>query len=188
MTSLLYSEITEQAEVLAHLLDRRTRHRRNISPRRSASAIRATSCWRRAEAPITPHATANICSGRSTRCPAALATPSIFTLYQQPPRLDDALVIAISQSGQSPDIVSVVAEGRRQGALTVALTNAPDSPLAQAAEHTIYLHAGAEKAVAATKTYTTSLMALAMLSFSAGSRMRRASRRWRACRAGSNRC
>jgi glucosamine--fructose-6-phosphate aminotransferase (isomerizing) len=84
-------------------------------------------------------------------------------LYQQPPRLSDALVVAISQSGQSPDIVTVVEEGRRQGALTIALTNALDSPLAQTAEHTVPLHAGIEKAVAATKTYTTSLMALAML-------------------------
>lgn len=96
--------------------------------------------------------------------PVALATPSLFTLYGKPPRLSDALVIAISQSGQSPDIVSVVDEGRKQGALTLALTNDPESPLAKTAEHVIQLRAGQEKAVAATKTYTTSLMALAILS------------------------
>ncbi len=101
--------------------------------------------------------------GTRNHLSAALATPSIFTLYQQPPDLKDALVVAISQSGQSPDIVSVIAEGRRQGALTVALTNDSDSPLALAAEHTVYLHAGPEKSIAATKTYTTSLTALAML-------------------------
>src|SRR5690606_21597350 len=93
-----------------------------------------------------------------------LAHPSSYTLYQQPPHLQDALVIAISQSGQSPDIIAVVEEGRRQGALTLALTNIPGSPLAAAAEYNIALHAGQERSVAATKTYTTSLMALAMLS------------------------
>jgi glucosamine--fructose-6-phosphate aminotransferase (isomerizing) len=72
--------------------------------------------------------------------------------------------LGISQSGKSPDIVEVIAEGRRQGRPTIALTNAPDSSLAQVAEHHLYLHAGDEHAVAATKTYTTSLAALALLS------------------------
>lgn len=71
------------------------------------------------------------------------------------------------QSGKSPDIVSVVAEGARQGALTVAITNTPDSDLGQAADHTINLHAGLEKSVAATKTYTTSLAAIALISATA---------------------
>ena len=95
---------------------------------------------------------------------AALATPSLFTLYQRPPSLEGALVIGVSQSGQSPDIVSVLAEGQRQGALTVAITNGADSPLARAAQHTLGLHTGPERSVAATKTYTSSLMVLAMLS------------------------
>jgi glucosamine--fructose-6-phosphate aminotransferase (isomerizing) len=94
----------------------------------------------------------------------ALATPSLFTLYEKPPCLEGAMVLGISQSGQSPDIVAVVEEGRRQGALTVALTNDPDSPLASSAEYVICLHAGRERSIAATKTYTASLLALAMLS------------------------
>lgn len=94
----------------------------------------------------------------------ALATPSLYTLYGKPPRLQDALVLAVSQSGQSPDIVSVVEEGRRQGALTLTVTNEAQSPLASAAEYTIGLQAGKEQSIAATKSYTTSLMALAMLS------------------------
>lgn len=93
-----------------------------------------------------------------------LALPSLFTVYRSPPRLDRALVIGISQSGQSPDVVSVVSEGARQGALTLAITNDPDSPLARAAAHTIALLAGEEQAVAATKTYTAELFALAHLS------------------------
>jgi glucosamine--fructose-6-phosphate aminotransferase (isomerizing) len=94
----------------------------------------------------------------------ALATPSLYTQYEAAPHLEGALVVGISQSGQSPDIVAVVREGRRQGAFTVAITNEPASPLGQAAEHVIALRAGTERAVAATKTYTTQLLALAMLS------------------------
>lgn len=94
----------------------------------------------------------------------ALATPSVFSMYRQPPDLSGALVIGISQSGQSPDIVSVLSEARRQGRPTLAITNFPDSPLAQAAERHIHLNTGPEKAVAATKTYTASLAALALFS------------------------
>ncbi len=72
--------------------------------------------------------------GARNRLPVALAAPSLFSLYESAPRLRDALVVGISQSGQSPDVVSVMAEGRRQGALTLAVTNAPASPLAEAAE------------------------------------------------------
>lgn len=96
----------------------------------------------------------------------ALATPSLFTMYDTPPNLKGALVIGISQSGQSPDIVSVLAEGKYQGCPTLAITNDSDSPLAQTADYLIPLHAGEEKAVAATKTYTASLAALAILSCS----------------------
>ncbi len=99
------------------------------------------------------------------RIPVALATPSVFSLYQQAPKLDGALVIAISQSGQSPDIISVVAEAHRQGRPTIAVTNDNNSPLAYAADAVIDLHAGKENAVAATKTYTTSLTAMALLSY-----------------------
>jgi glutamine---fructose-6-phosphate transaminase (isomerizing) len=94
----------------------------------------------------------------------ALAAPSLFTVYQRPPRLSNALVIGISQSGQSPDIVAVLEEGRRQGALTLALTNDQQSPLAQAAELALAIGAGPERAVAATKTYSATLLTLAMLS------------------------
>ncbi len=93
----------------------------------------------------------------------ALATPSLFTLYRRPPRLADALVIGISQSGQSTDIVSVVREARQQGAFTLGVTNDPRSPLAEAAEEVICLHAGEERSIAATKTYTAQLMVMALL-------------------------
>ena len=74
-----------------------------------------------------------------------------------------ALVIGISQSGASPDVVGVIRAARAQGALTLAITNTPGSDMAQAAEHHIALRAGPERAVAATKTYTATLLVLAML-------------------------
>jgi glucosamine--fructose-6-phosphate aminotransferase (isomerizing) len=102
--------------------------------------------------------------GAHNRLPVALAAPSLFSVYKTPPAVDDALVVAISQSGQSPDILGVVAEGRRQGALTLAITNDVGSPLAEEAQLVIDTTAGPETAVAATKTFTTQLVAIAMLS------------------------
>jgi glucosamine--fructose-6-phosphate aminotransferase (isomerizing) len=102
--------------------------------------------------------------GARNRLTVALAAPSLFTVYAAPPRLAGALVIGVSQSGQSPDVVAVVAEGRRQGCTTLAITNDRTSPLAQTAEHTLALHAAPERSVAATKTYAAELMTIAMLS------------------------
>jgi glucosamine--fructose-6-phosphate aminotransferase (isomerizing) len=107
---------------------------------------------------------ANYLWGAHNHMPLALATPSLFTYYAEPPRLDGALVVGVSQSGKSPDIVSVLTEGRKQGCLTLAVTNEPNSPLAEAADLVLNIHAGVEKAVAATKTYTAELMGLAMIS------------------------
>lgn len=107
---------------------------------------------------------ANYLWGAANRLPLALATPSLFTYYQQPPNLKGALVIGISQSGKSPDIISVLQEGKRQGCPTLAITNQADSPLASAADFVLDVQAGPELAVAATKTYTAELMAIAMIS------------------------
>jgi glucosamine--fructose-6-phosphate aminotransferase (isomerizing) len=101
--------------------------------------------------------------GAHLRLPVALATPSLVSIYGVEPRLDRALVIGISQSGQSPDIVATIAAARSQGAPTIAITNAPASELATAAEHHIDLLAGPERSVAATKTYTAELLAVALL-------------------------
>jgi glucosamine--fructose-6-phosphate aminotransferase (isomerizing) len=102
--------------------------------------------------------------GAFNRVTVTLATPSLFTRYNSPPRMDGALVVGISQSGESPDLIAVVEEGRRQGCPTLAITNAAGSPLTQVADHTLLLRAGPERSVAATKTYTAQLLALAMLS------------------------
>ena len=102
--------------------------------------------------------------GARNGLPVAFSTPSLYTLYEAPPRLDGALVIGISQSGASPDVVAVLAEARAQGRPTLAITNDTDSDLATAAEWVLPLHAGDEHAVAATKTYLTSIAAVALLS------------------------
>lgn len=96
--------------------------------------------------------------------PVALATPSLITLYERPLRFDGALVVGVSQSGRSPDVVAVLEAAAAQGRPTVAVTNDDASPLALAASSVLALHAGEERAVAATKTYLSSLAALAILS------------------------
>jgi glucosamine--fructose-6-phosphate aminotransferase (isomerizing) len=94
----------------------------------------------------------------------ALAAPSLFTSYGSPPSLDGQCVIGISQSGASPDVIAVIEEAARQGAVTVAVTNDPASRLAQAAELLFPLSAGTERSVPASKTYVASLLALALIS------------------------
>jgi glucosamine--fructose-6-phosphate aminotransferase (isomerizing) len=101
--------------------------------------------------------------GARLRLPVALATPSLTSLYGVELRLDRSLVIGISQSGRSPDIVGAIAAARRQSAPTIAITNDPISDLAVSAEHVIDLGAGDELAVAATKTYTAELLSVALL-------------------------
>lgn len=99
----------------------------------------------------------------ATGLPAGLAAASVTTIYGATRRWDRGLVIAISQSGRSPDLVAVVEAARAGGALTVVITNDPGSPLADAGEHVLPCRAGPERAVAATKTYVACLVTLAAL-------------------------
>jgi glutamine---fructose-6-phosphate transaminase (isomerizing) len=102
--------------------------------------------------------------GAVNRLTVAFATPSLYTVYDAPPELGPAAVIGISQSGASPDVVAVLDEAKRQGRPTLAITNDSRSPLAEAADWVLPLHAGEERAVAATKTYLNSIAAVALLS------------------------
>lgn len=95
--------------------------------------------------------------------PAGLVSPSTTTLYGARPDLTDVLWIAVSQSGGSPDLVEATQAARQRGALTVAVTNTPDSALNEVAELSVDVRAGAELAVAATKTYTATLLGLYLL-------------------------
>ncbi|NGP19024.1 SIS domain-containing protein [Devosia aurantiaca] len=96
--------------------------------------------------------------------PVASVGPSIASIYGRDLKLDRAVAIAVSQSGKSPDIVGMAQSAKRSGATTIAITNTPASPLAEASDFTIDLHAGVEKSVAATKTFVTSVVAgLALL-------------------------
>jgi glucosamine--fructose-6-phosphate aminotransferase (isomerizing) len=105
--------------------------------------------------------------GTANRLPVSFATPSLYTVYDAPPLLGAAAAIAISQSGASPDVVAVLTEARRQSRPTLAITNDPESPLARAADRVLPLHAGRERAVAATKTYLSSVAAVGLLSAAA---------------------
>jgi glutamine---fructose-6-phosphate transaminase (isomerizing) len=102
--------------------------------------------------------------GTMNRLPVSFATPSLYTVYDAPPVLGPAAAIGISQSGASPDVVAVLEEARTQKRPTLAITNDPGSPLAHAADFILPLHAGEERAVAATKTYLNSIAAVALLS------------------------
>lgn len=159
----LHSEIYEQPASLAHLLASQRETIEQIAKHTRARDLRYVFLAARGTSDNAGRY-ANYLFGAQNSLPVALATPSLFTYYEQPPRLRDALVVGISQSGQSPDIVSVLAEGKRQGCLTLAITNEPSSPLAQISDFVIDLQVGKELAVAATKTYTGELLSIAMLS------------------------
>ena len=95
--------------------------------------------------------------------PVAAAAPSIASVYNKTLQLADALVLVISQSGRSPDILAQVEMAKRSGAMVVALVNDTTSPLAEQAHFVLPLHVGAEKAVAATKSYLATLSAILQL-------------------------
>ena len=101
--------------------------------------------------------------GSFNQLATVLAAPSLHTIYEAPPNLSRALVIGISQSGQAEDVRQVLEDANEQGGLTLSLTNYPDSPMAQTAQHHLALLAGEERSIAATKTYTAELAVIAML-------------------------
>jgi glucosamine--fructose-6-phosphate aminotransferase (isomerizing) len=159
----LKSEIFEQPAVLDRLLRTQTDPARGIARTIRSRGIHWVLIAARG---TSDHAAlyAKYLWGSRNGLPVALAAPSLYTLYHTPPRLQGALVVGISQSGQSPDIVSVLSDARRQGALTLAITNDLASPLAREAEMVLDACSGPERAIAATKTYTTQLLSIALLS------------------------
>lgn len=159
---LMGKEIAEQPEVLARILDaglpeirRAAAEIKAVAPRFVILAARGTSD----HAALYAKYLVEILLG----WPAGLASPSTMTAYGARPDLRDVLFVGVSQSGGSPDLVGSLRTACECGALTLAVTNAPESPLASEAQLHIDVLAGAEKAVAATKTYTAELLALYLL-------------------------
>src|SRR5262249_40869684 len=160
MTSLLEQEIYSQPDLIAALLEAELVHIGQIAnqlPPYDFALIAARGS--------SDHAAlyAKYVWGSLAGLPVALAAPSLHTLYSAPPPLAGAPVIGISPSRQSPAIVALVDDATRQGRPTLALTNDAASPLAAVADHVVELHAGPERSVAATKTYTAELTVLAAL-------------------------
>ena len=159
---LLKKEIAQQPDVIRRLLDDG-----EAATAAVAAAIRAFDpvfvCI--AARGTSDHAAiyAQYLFGAALQMPVMLATPSLHTVYGRPPDFSKALVIGISQSGQAEDARAVLHDARAQGALTLAITNYQDSPLAGAAAYHLPLLAEEEFSVAATKTYTAQLTVIAML-------------------------
>src|SRR5215471_14396107 len=160
MVTLLEHEIASQPDVVKRILDEETKHINKIVAQLPAFdyALIAARGSSDHAATYAKYAWTTL-----TGYPVALAAPSLFTMYKTRVHLSGALVVGISQSGQSPDIIAVLEEGKRQGRPTLAITNDSSSPLASIADHVIELHAGSEQSIAATKTYTAQLMVMAII-------------------------
>ncbi len=156
-------EIGQQPDLAAHLIES---SRGALDAIASAFASRNPAGFVIAARGSSDHAAdyARYLFGHRHRKLVSLAAPSLFTHYATPPDVAGQCVIGISQSGASPDVIAVIEETRREGAVTVAITNDAESPPAAAAEFVLPMMAGPELSVPASKTYLTSLVALALLS------------------------
>ena len=154
--AFMLREIREQPEALERLL---TEELDRVAALAEAAREREVSLLFLAARGTSDHAAvyAKYLSEILAGLPAALAAPSVFTLYRASVRLEHALVLGISQSGKAADAIQVLEAARSAGQLTGSITNDRESPMAGAAEHPLYCHAGPEKSLPATKTYTTSL-------------------------------
>src|SRR5207302_10020323 len=119
-----------QPSALATLLEREADHARDVAEAFRRDDIRYVLIASRGSSSNAARY-AQYLLGRANRVPVMFATPSLYTIYEQPPRLDGPIVIGISQSGGSPDVRAVIEEAARQGRPTLTLTNNESSPLAQ---------------------------------------------------------
>jgi len=108
----------------------------------------------------------------TTRIPVSLAAPSILTLYESYVDMRDVLVVGISQSGESTDTNAVLEDARKRGATTVGITNDPHSAMVGLVQFPLFIEAGAEQSVAATKTYTCQLLTLYLLAYALAGEVR----------------
>ena len=160
MTTTMAREVAEQPEALARTLDALRPMRRDLTA--IASGRRAVVFVARGSsdnAAVYGRYLVEVHAGH----PAGLAAPSVATHYGAKLDLSDAVVVSVSQSGETQEIVETQEWARECGARTVAVTNGADSALAAAADVALVTRAGPEKAVPATKSYTTQLAAMAVL-------------------------
>src|SRR4051794_20174180 len=163
---LMRSEMAEQPDVLAKFATRLDDHVERVRALLPAPLAGVTFVARGSSdnAAVYGRYLAELASGR----PAALAAPSLQTLYRADVDYSGWLVVALSQSGATPEIVSVTGRLRDAGARTVAIVNDEASPLAATAELVLGLGAGEERAVPATKTVTAELLAVAAVASALG--------------------
>lgn len=159
---LMAAEIAEQPTVLARILSSYDAHLTPVVQRLRAHDTRAVLLVARG---TSDHAALYAKYLIETRLglPVGLVSTSTYTAYDAQAHLDGVVWIAVSQSGGSPDLEESTRKARQAGALTIALTNADSNPLSEAAELDLPMLAGVEHSVAATKTYTASLMWLWLL-------------------------
>ena len=163
---LMRSEMAQQPEVLARFVERFDDHVasvRELIPRRLAG-VSFVARGSSDHAAVYGRYLAELASGR----PAGLAAPSLQTLYEASVDYDGWIVVALSQSGATPEIETVTCRMHQAGARTIAIVNDEASPLARAAELVIGLDAGDERAVPATKTVTSEFLAVAAVAAALG--------------------
>ncbi len=161
--SYLYKEIHQQPDVIVRLIDESSQAVYRLCDAVQQRGIQQIVIVARGSSDNAGRY-AKYLFGANNQMVVSLATPSLFTVYRRPPNLENTLVIGVSQSGQSPDIIQVLEEARRQNALTAAICNDPNSTLAQTARYILDIHAGVEHSIAATKSYTAQLAMIALLS------------------------
>jgi glucosamine--fructose-6-phosphate aminotransferase (isomerizing) len=162
MTSLMLQEAVSAADCVALQLANDVEHYAQLGRTLRSTSLRSAVTVARGSSDHASNYLAYLIMSR-LGCLVTSLPMSLVTLYKAPLVTRDTLAIAISQSGQSPDVVEPVQYFRDGGATTVALVNDTSSPLAAAAEWTLPLHAGKELSVAATKSFITSLVAGARL-------------------------
>ena len=169
--SLMLSEIAEQPAALEQTIRREGRRIERFTARLRERGVRLVVLVARGSsdnAALFGRYLIEVATG----IPVSLAAPSVYTLYDAKVDLAGALVVGVSQSGEGSDVNLVLERARRAGATTLAITNEHGSPMTGVADETIRTHAGHERSVAATKTYTCQLMAFYLLARGLGWRGR----------------
>lgn len=151
-TTIMGSEIREEPEVLLRILDNNIKVLLNIKSHLEKRRIEGFYISARGTSDNASNLGKYLIES-TLGYTVALSAPSLFTIYKTPPSMKNKVVIGVSQSGKGEDVCEVVAQGKKDNALCIAITNDPNSPLAKMADEVILCWAGEERSVPATKTY-----------------------------------